>query len=74
MPQPLALAIVGYVTSAQFVSLIGLEIPFYLVMVGVVLLRLDRKTTEAPVNRPGVSDVIARLQTMNIPAPRVGSM
>jgi O-antigen ligase len=35
----LALAVTGYVTSAQFVSLMGLEMPFYLIMLGVVLLK-----------------------------------
>jgi O-antigen ligase len=45
------LALSAYVVSAQFVSLTGLELPFYLVMVAVALLRLPE---DGPVVAPTV--------------------
>ncbi|HYN08749.1 MAG TPA: O-antigen ligase family protein [Vicinamibacterales bacterium] len=52
----LILAIVGFVVSAQFVSLRGLELPFYVTMIGVLLL----KFRPAPAPAPGTIVVAPR--------------
>ena len=53
----ITLSIVGYAVSAQFVTLQHLEVPFYTVMAGVVLLKCSRTTpavavVEKPASKP----------------------
>jgi O-antigen ligase len=60
----LSLAIVGYVTTAQFVSLVGLETPFYLVMVGVVLLRCSDGPAEIATAAGDVAPKIAAVPSV----------
>jgi O-antigen ligase len=42
-------SIVGFMAAGQFVSLAGLEIPYYTAMVGVVLLKQAKRTEPVPV-------------------------
>ena len=42
------LSIIGFAASAQFVSLMGLEAPFYVTLVGAVLLKVKSVTDEVP--------------------------
>jgi O-antigen ligase len=50
----LVMSIVGFAVAGQFVSLGGLEIPYYAAMIGVVLLRQGAAVTPAPaLVRPG---------------------
>jgi probable O-glycosylation ligase (exosortase A-associated) len=42
------ISIVGFAVSAQFVSLAGLEIPYYVAMIGVVLLKSQAVAAPAP--------------------------
>lgn len=64
----LAIAFAGYVTSAQFVSLIGLETPFHLAMLAVVLLR-QREEPAPPVARQPITVVPTRIQSTRLASP-----
>jgi O-antigen ligase len=61
------LSIVGFVVSAQFVSLRGLEPPFYVTMIGAVLLKLRTQPATVPgtapaAQRPPVAATAAALR------------
>jgi O-antigen ligase len=60
-------SLVGYAVSAQFVSLIGLESPFYVAMVGAVLVKY--RTAPAPALKPAVRPAPAPLRA-RAPVPR----
>jgi probable O-glycosylation ligase (exosortase A-associated) len=47
MASGIIMSIVGFIVTAQFVSLGGLEIPYYLTMIGVVMLRNNQVTAAA---------------------------
>lgn len=48
----LVMSIVGFAVAGQFVSLGGLEIPYYITMIGVVLLRQNAALTSTPTPAP----------------------
>lgn len=50
MASGIIMCIVGFVVAGQFVSLAGLEIPYYVTMIGVVLLKKNKKVALAPVS------------------------
>jgi O-antigen ligase len=61
------LSLVGYAVSAQFVSLLGLEPPFYIALIGAVLVKY--RTEAAPAAAPAVRPVPAALRP-RAPVPR----
>ncbi|MGC4081738.1 MAG: O-antigen ligase family protein [Vicinamibacterales bacterium] len=64
---------VGFVVSGQFVSVVGLEVPYYVVLVGVVLLR-QLSTTAMPVAKLAAvpSEVQASISNgLAVTVPRV---
>jgi len=54
MASGIVMCVVGFVVTAQFVSLAGLEIPYYVTMIGVVLLKNRSMPAPVPVKRPTV--------------------
>jgi hypothetical protein len=71
MASGIIMCIVGFVVAGQFVSLAGLEIPYYVTMIGVVLLKKNKNVALAPVS--ATSPAPNRLSTA-FPAPgRIGA-
>jgi O-antigen ligase len=65
------LCIVGYALSAQFVSLMGIEAPFWVTMVGAVLLKIRSVPEVVPAQAPVASwKVSARPGTPSLPTRR----
>jgi O-antigen ligase len=65
MATAVMLAVVGYTVSGQFVSLTGLEIPYYFVMVGVALV----VTAPAPVRQTATSPAATAPASRTAPPP-----
>jgi probable O-glycosylation ligase (exosortase A-associated) len=67
-------SIVGFMVAGQFVSLAGLEIPYYMAMIGVVLLKLPQASTESvePATPIKVTGLPRRPSFGLHPAPTVG--
>jgi putative inorganic carbon (hco3(-)) transporter len=47
-------SIAGFIVAGQFVSLAGLEVPYYTTMVGVVLLKTAKRASPVPVPSPSI--------------------
>jgi putative inorganic carbon (HCO3(-)) transporter len=83
----LILSLIGFVVSAQFVSLQGLEMPFYITMISAILIKsrtlresapavppgMPVRTSEAPVAVAGIRRPIAVINPRAIRAGRRGS-
>jgi putative inorganic carbon (HCO3(-)) transporter len=69
MAAGIIMAIAGFVVSGQFVSLTGLETPYYITMVGVALLKVHRR--EAEDTRPAI---VAGRRLAPVPMPQVQQM
>jgi putative inorganic carbon (HCO3(-)) transporter len=54
----IVMSCIGYVVSAQFVSLLGLELPYYVAVAGVLLINAPLAATAIPVARVSVPAVI----------------
>jgi len=62
------LSIVGFVVSAQFVTLQGLEIPYYVTMAGLVL--LNGTPVAAKVRRMSIQPTVSTMPRIQLPSPR----
>lgn len=51
----LILGLVGFAVSAQFVTVEGLEPPYWMTMIGAILLKIRSLADEAPAAVPGPS-------------------